>query len=178
MKKFFALLAALGVIIFSANISHAAKQPEPVLLADITAEEFFTHMGYEVDCSYWEKASGGRQLFFAMIPEEPLIISKDLANVEVYAEKRKGKIVEVVLYFKAAGDKSATASILARAVKSLDENIFTENRAAIEKRISDFLDAPQTTAEIFTVADHYVLQKEEEGRAMLAIHITPAQKNS
>lgn len=175
MKKIFALLAALSVLIFSANISHAAKQPEPVLLADITAEEFFKNMGYEVDCSYWEKASDGRQLFFAMIPEEPLIISKDLANVDVYAEKRNGKIVEVVLYFKAAGDKGATASILSRAVKSLDENFFLENQATIEKRISDFLDATQTTDEIFTVAERYVLQREDQSRAMLAIHIKPVE---
>ena len=146
----------MSAVIFAANVSHAAK---PVILADITAEELFANIGYEVDCSYWERTRDGKQLFAAQLPEEALITPKDDANIEVYAEPRQSKILEVVLYVQSAADTDAQLAIIARVVKALDENI----SADVEQSVRELLNAD--TQE--TIIKNCALTKELSGKTLI-----------
>lgn len=173
MKKFFGLLTLL-VVLCAANISYAAKIQT---LADIDAYNFFLNIGYEVDCSYWERTRDGKQLFAAIIPEEPLIISKESPNVEVYAEPRKGHVVEVVLYLRAVEADALTAAV-AKAVNALDAETFQANQSAVEQTISELLTSPQMTETILAFGtNRYALTKETQ-HVNLIVRIKPAPQNS
>ena len=168
MKKFFGALLAV-VVLLTANISHAAKiQP----LAEIDAYNFFRNMGYEVDCSHFEYVRG-RQFYYATIPEDPLIFSKDFANVEVYAEQKKGYIVEVALYLQEDADVSAMVAIIAKTLKSLDAAAFQTNQAAIEQNVTDWLNT--LTLDDLTVAidanRQLVFSREEQHGRILMISV-------
>lgn len=169
MKKFFgALLVTL--IIFSANV-HAAKQT--ALLADLDAETFFANLGYEVDCSYWENTRDNRQLFSVILIEDPLAMTKDEPNMEVYSEARKGKVVEVVIYLKAAADKNSSVELLAKVLNALDENFFRANRDAINQSLEEFADTQPKKI----IADRYALTRELSDDKNLVVHVTPAQNS-
>lgn len=143
MKKIFGALL-VAIVLLTANITHAAKiQP----LAEIDAYNFFLNMGYEVDCSHWERYEG-KNLFAAMIPEEPLIISKEFANIEVCSEVRKGYIVDITLFFRAGSDGDEMTFIAAKVFNALNPDAFQTNQAAIEKSLAEFLSAPQVTETI------------------------------
>lgn len=176
MKKIFALLL-LSVVIFSANVTHAAKEKP---FAEITAEEFFSNMGYEVDCSHWEYTRNRRRLFAAMLPEEPLVVAKDLANVEVIAEPTKGFILEVSLFLQ-AGDEDATASMVARVINALDAELFGANQAAIEQKISDLMNSLNSPDEVLVTVNapdrNFILSKEAQRGKILLVQIKPVAPN-
>ena len=171
MKKFFMTLPVIVAIIFFANVTHAAKFQT---LANITADEFFSNMGYEVDCTHWQRARDGRRVFATMIPEEPLIISKDYANVEVLAEKKNSMVTEVVLYFQTKSDTNSVAAIVAKALKSLDAEFFQANQPALEQSIGELLSTPNPKV---TVAVDYLLSKEEADKKTFIVRIKPAKSD-
>lgn len=168
MKKFFGALF-VALIIFSANV-HAAK---PALLADLNAETFFANLGYEVDCSYWERMRDGRQQFNVILPETPLAMIKDEPNMEVYSEGRKGKVVEVVIYFKTTADKNSVDEFLAKVLNALDENFFQANSDAIKQSLEEFT----STQEEKIIADKYVMSRETSDEKIFIVHVTPAQNS-
>ena len=161
MKKFFGTMLA-AIVILSATVTHAAKfQP----LAEVDAYDFFLNMGYEVDCSHWERYEG-KQLYAAMIPEEPLIISKDFANIEVCCEMRKaGRVVDVTLFFAAGSGGDEMTVIAAKILRALDETAFDANSTALEQSLTEFLSAPKisdTTLDFGTrrIALNKVIQRD------------------
>ena len=121
MKKLFGTLLA-ALVLLTATVTHAAKvQP----LAEIDAYNFFLNMGYEVDCSHWERYEG-KQLYAVMIPEDPLIISKDFANIELCAEMRKeGRVADVTLFFKAGSSGDEMSVIVIITAKITFDNKFS-----------------------------------------------------
>lgn len=170
MKKIFATMLALAMLL-TVNISHAAKVP---VLADIDAENFFRNMGYEVDCSYWERKNG--KIFFeATLPEDPFVIAKDFGNVEVFAEKKGGRIVELRLYMRKLNDTAALTAAVAKVIKALDAEAFTANQAAIEQGIMQFMNSPQLPDDstvTITAERKFSLHKEEMRGRILAVHIS------
>ena len=170
MKKIFATLLAVVVLLIG-NVSHAAdKLPA---LTDIDAENFYRNMGYEVDCSHWERTRDGRLLFEAMLPEDPLVIAKDFGNVDVYTDK-KWRIVEVRLYMRKIRDVNALTAIVAKTFKALDAETFTANQTAIEQGILQFMNSPQLPDDsTLDIADKkFALHKEEMRGRILVVHIT------
>lgn len=171
MKKFFAALTVI-VLLLIVNVSYAAEKLPA--LTDIDAENFYRNLGYEVDCSYWDRTRDGRLLFEAMIPEDPLVIAKDFGNIEVYTDK-KWRIVELRLYMRKVKDNAALTATVAKAIKALDAETFNANQAAIEQGILQFISTPQLPDDgILTVtADKkFALHKEEMRGRILAVHIT------
>ena len=166
MKKFLGALFVL-LMIFSTN-ANAAK---PVILADLDAETFFANLGYEVDCSYWERTRDNKQLFSVLLLEEPLSIMKDEPNVEVYAEMKTGKVVEVAIYLKSHADKKSAAAMIARILNALDEEFFQTNNDAINRSLDDLI----STRTEKTIADKYVLSAAKLDEQIFTIHVTPAQ---
>lgn len=156
MKKIFVTLTLLLVFV-AANVTHAAKIQT---LADIDTYNFFQNMGYEVDCSHWERLKG-KKLFAAMIPEDPLIISKEFANIEVCAEQKKDFVLEVTLFFKAGSLGDEMSVIVNKVVKALNPEAFEANQAQIEQKIFELMSLPKMTDTIITAADNrYALEKE------------------
>lgn len=175
MKKIFAAMLAI-ITLFTVNVSCAAKKNVEKFpaLAEIDAYNFFRNMGYEVDCSYFETTRDGRQFYEAILPEAPLIFTKEFSNVEVFADKKKGHIVELRLYMKIKSDPSELTAMVAKAIKSLDADAFTANQAEIEKNIFQLMSTPQLPDDITVTinADRkYALHKEELRGRVLAVYI-------
>ena len=170
MKKFFGTFIA-ALILMTATVTHAAKvQP----LAEIDTYNFFLNMGYEVDCSHWERYEG-KQLYAVMIPEEPLIISKDFANIELCAEMRKdGRVVDVTLFFNAGSSGDEMSVIATKVFRALDEAAFDENQAAIEQSLYEFLSTPKISDATLNFGTKQIALAKEISRDAIIITIKPA----
>lgn len=174
MKKFFGTLLA-ALVLLTATATHAAKvQP----LAEIDAYNFFLNMGYEVDCSHWERYEG-KQLYAVMIPEEPLIISKDFANIELCAEMRKdGRVVDVTLFFNAGSSGDEMSVIATKVFRALDEAAFDENQAAIEQSLYEFLSTPKISDATLNFGTKQIALAKEISRDAIIITIKPASMDA
>ena len=170
MKKFLGALFVL-LMIFSTNV-HAAKSPA-VMLADLDAKTFFDNLGYEVDCSYWEITRDKKQLFSVILLEEPLALVKEEPNIEVYADMKTGKVVEVVIYLKTYVEKKSSAEMVAKVLNALDEEFFSANRDAINQSLDEFINVQ--TEKI--IADKYVLSYEKLDEQIFIVYVKPAQVN-
>lgn len=171
MKNFFGALTVLVVLVLS-NVTFAAKiQP----LAEIDAQNFFLNMGYDVDCSHWERRNG-KQFYFATLPEDPLVFSKDYDNVELYADMRTGRIVEINLYLQSDADAKILTTCVAKIISALDADAFKKNQAAIEQNIAEFIAVPAPAERTVAIdADRqFAFGKEELRGKVLMIHIQRA----
>lgn len=171
MKKFFCALI-VGVVILAANAADAAKYYP---LAEIDAYGFYQNMGYEVDCSHFERVRG-KMVFRTILIEDPLSIVKDTPNVLVYGEPRKGNLVEVDMYLVSTADKNLQAAFVAKVINALDAAAFQANKTSIEQSIAQLLNE-KSPAEVNINIDekrHYNLYKEEQRGNVLAIFIEDA----
>lgn len=174
MKKFFATLI-LSVVVLTAGVVHAAR-PQP--LAEIDTYNFYQNMGYEVDCSHFERVDG-KQLFSTILIEEPLAVSKDLPNMLVYADQRKGFILEIDMYLRGDGDKNEMAAFVAKVINALDPAAFQANQTAIEQSIAQLMNSPSPREVRLAVSAnrHYTLYKEEDQGNALGVYIEAAAES-
>ena len=142
-KFFFALLAMLGVVLFSAmRISQAKNCP----LSDIGAYKFFQGMGYTVPCQIYQTQPNGDLLFNKQLPEEGMAISGNLANVYVYAEPHSGKIYQVNLFFNANAENKVIGNVIAKAMYSIEgENAWQSDRSKFVNCLFELLNSPAET---------------------------------
>ena len=169
MKKIF-LALIVGMFLLTANTSFAAKLNP---LAEISAEDFYQNLGYEVDCSHFERVDG-KIVFRTILPEEPLTLSKDLPNVLVYNDTRRNYVVEIDLYLDDKAEKNLKAAFIAKVIAALDEETFKNNQASIEDKIDKFLSAPvaETTLNISDKRQYKIFKEVDQGT--LAVYIEGA----
>ena len=170
MRKFFCMLI-VGVVMLAANGVFAAK---PNVLAEIDAYNFYQNMGYEVDCSHFERVDG-KIVFRTILPESPLSLSKDLPNVLVYVETRNNYVVEVDLYLDAGADKNSQVAFVAKVIEALDADVFQKNQAAIEKNIAQVMNAPDNQEMLVPISTdrRYKICTDSE-QNVLAVYIEAA----
>ncbi|MBE8954713.1 MAG: hypothetical protein SR2Q5_03455 [Quinella sp. 2Q5] len=170
MRKIFAALMMCSVLWLTATAQAAKLTP----LAEIDAYGFYQNMGYEVDCSHFERIDR-KMVFRTILPEEPLALSKELPNVVVHVDPRSNHVVEVDLYLDADAEKNSQATFVAKVIAALDEAAFQKNQPAIERGIGQFVDAPTYKDIVVTIDEtrRYKLYKEIEAK-VLAIYIEAA----
>ena len=169
MKKFFATLI-VGLMMFTANSVDAAKFHT---LTEIDAYNFYQNLGYEVDCSHFDRADG-KIIFRTILPEEPLALKEEAPNVLVYAEpKNNGRVVEVDLYLNSDADKNLLATFVAKVIRSLDEDAFQKNQPAIQTQIASLINLPKDGYVSLTIDAErkFSLYKQAQRAKVLAIFI-------
>lgn len=173
MKKFFFALI-VGALIFAANSADAAKFH---VLAEIDAYDFYQNLGYEVDCSHFDRADG-KIIFRTILPEEPLSLSQDDPNVLIYAEPtKKSRIVEIDIYLQSDADKNLLTAFVTKVINALDPDAFQKNQAAIENNIARLINsnAPADVDIVLDAERKLNLYKEQLRGKVLAIFIEDAR---
>ena len=114
-----------------------------------------------------------------MIPEDPLIISKDFANIELCAEMRKdGRVVDITLFFKAGSSGDEMSVIATKVFRSLDEAAFDANQAAIEQSLYEFLSTPKISDATLNFGAKQIALAKEISRDAIIITIKPASMDA
>ena len=173
MKKFFSALI-VGAMMLAAVSADAAKFHT---LAEITAYDFYQNLGYEVDCSHFDRADG-KIIFRTILPEEPLALKEEAPNVLIYAEPtNNGRVVEIDIYMQSDADKNLLAAFVGKVINALDPDAFQKNQSAIEKNIDRLINLPKDGyVDIVLDAERKLsLYKQAQRGKVLAIFIEDAR---